>query len=65
MYRVFEELMKKRGVTAYRVAKETGVPQATLSDWRRGRSCPKIDKLLKIAEYFGVDVGVFIADKTA
>lgn len=62
MYQVFENLMQKKGVTAYKVSKETGISQATLSDWRRGRSQPKIDKLLKIAKYFGVDVNVFISD---
>ena len=62
MYQVFENLMQKKGVTAYKVSKETGISQATLSDWRRGRSQPKIDKLLKIAKYFGVDVNVLISD---
>ena len=40
----------------YKVSKETGVSQSTLSDWKRGVSTPKIDKLQKIANYFGVSV---------
>ena len=60
MYSVFEKLIKKKGVSTYKVSKDTGIAQSVLSDWKRGRSTPKIDKLLKIADYLGVDVSVFI-----
>lgn len=56
MYGVFSELLQKNGVTPYKVSKETGVSQSTLSDWKRGLSTPKIDKMQKIADYFGVSV---------
>ena len=56
MYERFSELLQENGVTAYKVSKATGVPQSTLSDWKRGVSYPKYDKLQKIAEYFGVSV---------
>lgn len=56
MYKKFEELLKKKGVSVYRVSKETGVPTSTLSDWKKGRSRPKVDKLKKLAEYFEVDI---------
>ena len=54
MYEIFSNLLQKYGVTAYKVSKETGVSQSTLSDWKRGISTPKQDKLQKIADYFGV-----------
>ena len=56
MYEIFEQLLQKYGVTAYRLSQEIGVSQSTLSDWKRGRSTPKLDKLQKIADYFGVTV---------
>lgn len=56
MYEIFERLLKSRNVTAYQVAKATGISQSTLSDWKKGRSVPKMDKIQKIAEYFGVSV---------
>jgi transcriptional regulator with XRE-family HTH domain len=62
MYEIFERLMKEKGVTPYRVFKETGVSQSSLSDWKRGRSVPKIDKLKKIAAYFGVSVNYLMGD---
>ena len=56
MYEIFEHLLQIRGVSTYRVAKETGIPQQTFSKWKNGISTPKADKLQKIADYFGVSV---------
>lgn len=53
--RIFE-LIQEKGLTAYRVSKDTGISQASLADWRKGRSNPKIDKLQKLSEYFGVSI---------
>lgn len=47
MYEKFAELLVKNNKTAYTVSKETGIPQSVLSDWKRGRSNPKVDKLQK------------------
>lgn len=55
-YDTFEKLCAAKGVTPYRVAKETGVSTSTLSSWKTGRYTPKQEKLQKIAEYFGVTV---------
>lgn len=63
MYEIFSELLQKCGVTPYKVSKETGVPQSTLSDWKRGVSTPKLDKLQKIADYFGVTVDYLMTGK--
>lgn len=54
MYEKFAELLAKNNKTAYAVAKETGIAQSVLSDWKNGRSKPKADKLKKIADYFKV-----------
>ena len=56
MYEIFAKLMADRGVSAYRVSRDTGISQTTLSDWKRGRSVPKLEKMEKLAEYFGVTV---------
>lgn len=54
MYEIFLKLLKERGVKASDVSKATGIPQSTFSDWKKGRSAPKDEKLQKIADYFGV-----------
>ena len=54
MYEIFEELCRRRGITAYKVCKDLGMNTATTSSWKAGRYTPKADKLQKIADYFGV-----------
>ena len=56
MYDIFEKLCIQKGVTPYRVCKETGLTTSTISNWKAGRYTPKQDKLQKIADYFGVTI---------
>ena len=56
MYERFVQLLQENGITAYRVSKDTGVTQTTLSDWKTGRGNPKTATLKKIADYFGVSL---------
>jgi transcriptional regulator with XRE-family HTH domain len=60
MYENFNQLLMQYGVTPYKVSKETGVSQSTLSDWKRGISTPKMDKLQKLADYFGVPLSFLL-----
>lgn len=60
MYKKLAELLVKTNKTAYQVSKDTGIPQSTLSDWKNNRSAPKVDKLKKLADYFGVSIEYFI-----
>lgn len=60
MYEKFAELLEKNNKTAYQVSKETGIPQSVLSDWKRGRSKPKAEKLKILANYFGVSIEYFL-----
>lgn len=63
MYAVFEQLLQKRGVTPYKVAKEAGVTQTALSNWKTGKSQPTLKTLQKIANYFGVSVDYLMTGK--
>ena len=56
MYERFEQLLKEHGVSAYKVSKETGIPQPTLSGWKRTNRTPRIRTLKSIADYFGFSV---------
>ena len=64
MYDKFERLLKERGVTPYRVHKDTGISTATLSDWKNGKSQPKKDKIEKICNYFDVPLSYFYSEKS-
>ncbi len=56
MYEIFQRLLSEKGITAYRVAKETGIPQSTFTSWKNGVYSPKDEKMKKIADYLGVSV---------
>ena len=60
MYKKFAELLKKSNKTAYQVSKDTGIAQSVLSDWKNGRSKPKVDKLKILSDYFGVPIEYFL-----
>ena len=59
MYRKIAELMQKNNVTAYQVAKATGLSNSAFSTWKKGRNKPNVEALQKLAEYFGVSVDYF------
>lgn len=63
MYSKFDQLLKESGKTIYRVSKDTGINTATLYNWKKGLYKPKADKLVILADYFGVTVDVFISRK--
>lgn len=63
MYAQFEKLCNEKGVTPYKVAKETGLTTATLSNWKSGRYVPKHDKMQRIAKFFGVSVEYLMRDE--
>lgn len=56
MYSIFEQLLQKRGISTYKVSKDTGIAQSVFSAWKSGKSIPKTDKLQIIADYFGVSL---------
>lgn len=63
MYKKFADLLDKCNKTAYQVSKDTGIAQSVLSDWKNGRCKPKVDKLIILANYFGVPVTYFLKDE--
>lgn len=64
MYEVFEQLLQKNGISAYRVSKETGVTQTALSNWKSGRNTPSTQTLQRLADYFGVTIDYLMTGKS-
>lgn len=56
MYEKYLELLKEKNCRNIDVSKATGIPPSTFSDWKKGKSSPKLDKLKKIADFFNVQV---------
>lgn len=65
MYELFEKLLEERGITAYRVAKDTEIGTPTFTNWKQGKYMPKRDKLQKIADYFGVTIEYLMGEENA
>lgn len=61
MYEVYANLRDSKGITDYRVAADLGFSRTTLTEWAKGTYTPKVDKLKKIADYFGVPLEDLIA----
>lgn len=55
-YENFKRLCEQENVTPAEVSRHTGIATSTLTNWKKGTYTPKIDKLKKIADFFGVPV---------
>lgn len=60
MYNKFLKLIEERGIKTSKVAKDTNIVPSTFSDWKKGKSSPKIGKLMILAKYFGVPLEYFL-----
>lgn len=56
IYERFEVLLKNAGVKVADVTRATGISSTVFSEWKKGKSQPKADKLRKIADYFNVSL---------
>ena len=57
---IFVQLLQKNEIKPYRVAKDLGIPKSIVYEWKDGKREPSADKLLKLAEYFGVSVSYLL-----
>ena len=62
-YKQYAKLRDEKGVTDYQVAKATGVAFQTLQSWKNMEYCPKVDKIIKLANYFGVSIEYFLKEE--
>lgn len=63
-YKIYARIRDERQLSDYQVAKATGIATATFSNWKAGTYKPKIDKLMKLADYFGVSIEAFLEGGT-
>ena len=64
MYEIYEKLLNEKGVKTSQVSKATGISSVTFTDWKKGKSSPKTDKLQKIADYFNVTIEYLLTGNT-
>ncbi len=56
------ELMKERGWTAYRLAKESGLSESTLANIFKRNTVPSIATLEAVCAAFGISLAQFFAE---
>lgn len=64
MYTKYVQRRDELGMSDYAVAQEAGIGGSTFSDWKSGRSKPKMEKLAKIAKVLNVPLEYFLEDKS-
>lgn len=56
MYERYLQLLEENNMKNADVARATNIHPSTFTDWKKGKSSPKIDKLQSIAELFNVSM---------
>lgn len=51
---LFVQLLQERDITAYKLAKDTNLSEALISNWKSGRQLPKYDSIKILCNYFNV-----------
>ena len=59
LYEVYRRLRDEKGLRDMDVSRGCGVDPYILSAWKHKLSVPKLDKLVKIADFFGVSIEEF------
>lgn len=57
--------MNRMGLERKELAKALGVPYSSLTDWMNGNSYPRIDKIQKMADFFGVEKSDLVEPRSA
>lgn len=54
MYAKYVALRDAKGLKDADVSRATGISPDTFSAWKQGKYSPKIEKLIKLADFFGI-----------
>ncbi len=57
---LLEEFLQPMGISAYRLAKDIGVPQMRISEIVAGKRAITVDTGLRLSRFFGVNDGFWI-----
>lgn len=60
--RNFNRYLEKSGKKKIDVSRAIGVSTGLLSDWTKGRSYPRMDKIQKLADFFGIQKSDLVED---
>lgn len=55
-YEHYAKMRDARNMRDADVSKATDIPASTFTEWKKGKSAPKIEKIIKIAALFEVQI---------
>ena len=61
-YDNLEKYMKIKNITAYQIAKNTSMSNATMSNWKQGKA-PSADKLIELLQYLEISADDLLGTK--
>lgn len=53
---IFVNYIQSIGISAYKIAKETGISQGQMNEYKNGKRIPTADNLVKIADYLDCSI---------
>ncbi|GAA6410634.1 hypothetical protein K040078D81_47510 [Blautia hominis] len=60
IYEKIKHLCYKRHISIYRLEKDLGFSSCSVCKWKKSK--PAVDKLQKVADYFGVPIEYFLEE---
>lgn len=63
MYEIFAKLLEEKGLKAADVTRATGIKSPVFSEWKKGKSKPNTEKMIKIANFLDVSVEYLLTGK--
>ena len=60
-YEKYAEIRDKKNLKDSEIARRANIPQSTFSDWKKGKSAPKMEKLQKISEALGEPLSYLVS----
>lgn len=60
---IFVQCLQEKGVTAYKVAKSTGMSQGLMNEYKNGKRVPTTENLIKIADYLECSIDFLLGRK--
>ena len=57
---IFSKLLLDRDISAYKLSKDTGISNATISEWKAGIRLPSLENLVTLSDYFSLTSDFFL-----
>ncbi|MBR0519098.1 helix-turn-helix domain-containing protein [bacterium] len=60
MYEIIKLLLEEKGISFYKLSKDTGITESTFSQWKKGTNKPSTKILNLLANYFNVSIAFLL-----